>query len=84
LITIDTNPYKSIIVDSEGKLVTIREGDKIKFCLESGLVKRGTVTKLQGKEDKLKIQMMPKEKECEEIWSVMVMVDGSLKLDDEE
>jgi len=34
--------------------------------------------------DKLKIQMMPKEKECEEIWPAVVISEGSLKLIEED
>lgn len=81
MIDVVQNPYKSIVVESEEGSVTISEGDKIQFALESGLEKKGRVTKLQGKDDKLKIQIIPQDKECEEIWPVVVMVDGSLKLD---
>ncbi len=84
MITVVQNPYKSIVVETDEGSITISEGDKIKFALESGLEKRGRVTKLQGKDDKLKIQIISSEKECEEIWSAVVMADGSLKLDKEE
>lgn len=84
MIEVIQNPYKSVVVESDEGSVTISEGDKIQFALESGEVKKGRVTKLQGKDDKLKIQIMPSQKECEEIWSAVVMVDGSLKLDVEE
>ena len=85
MVTIEQNPYKSIIIlNEEEEKITIAEGDKIQFCLESGEIKRGVVTKLQGKNDKLKIQIVPSGKECEEIWSVLQMSDGSLKLQDEE
>lgn len=87
MVEILSNPYKSIVVqDEEGEKITIAEGDQIQFCLDSGIVKKGRVTKLQGKDDKLKIQMVPIDKECEEIWPIVVMSDGSLKLqeDDEE
>lgn len=85
MVIIERNPYKSIVVlDEEGERVTIAEGDKIEFCLESGEVKKGIVTKLQGKDDKLKVQMIPQNKECEEIWPVVVISDGSLKLQEEE
>jgi len=85
MIEILSNPYKSIIVqDSEGEEIIISEGNDIQFCLESGEIKKGRVTKLQGKNDKLKIQMMPVGKECEEIWCVIQMSDGSLKLQEDE
>ncbi len=82
---IKQNPYKSIVVEDEhGRDVTISEGDKIRFCTEGGELKKGYVTKLQGKDDKLKIQIVPVGGECEEIWSLISMADGSLNLDTEE
>jgi hypothetical protein len=82
MIEIDTNPYKSIvIVDDEGKLLTVSEGDKIEFAIEStGEVKQGLITKLNGKNEKLKIQIVPKDQNYEEIWPVVAISEGSLKL----
>ena len=81
MVEIKVDPYKSVIIlDADGEELTISEGDNIQFCLDSGLVKEGRITKLQGKGDKLKIQMMPKEKECEEIWPAVVISEGSLRL----
>jgi len=85
MVEIKVDPYKSVIIlDADGEELTISEGDNIQFCLDSGLVKEGRITKLQGKGDKLKIQMMPKEKECEEIWPAVVISEGSLKLIEED
>ena len=84
MINIIRNPYKSIIViNSKNEEVLISEGDKIKFCTESGELKQGTVTKLRGKDDKMRIQIMPEKGQCEELWMVVVMSDGSLILDKE-
>jgi len=85
MVEIKVDPYKSVVIlDADGEELTISEGDSIQFCLDSGLVKEGRITKLQGKGDKLKIQMMPKEKECEEIWPAVVISEGSLRLVEEE
>jgi len=85
MVEIKVDPYKSVVIlDADGEELTISEGDSIQFCLDSGLVKEGRITKLQGKGDKLKIQMMPKEKECEEIWPIVVMSEGSLRLVEED
>jgi len=85
MVEIKVDPYKSVIIlDADGEELTISEGDNIQFCLDSGLVKEGRITKLQGKGDKLKIQMMPKEKECEEIWPAVVISEGSLRLIEED
>jgi hypothetical protein len=82
MVEIDTNPYKSIvIVDDEGELLTISEGNKIEFTIEStGEVKQGFVTKLNGKNEKLKIQLVPINQNYEEIWPIVVISEGSLKL----
>ena len=83
MVEIKVNPYKSIIVENdEGKEITISEGNQIEFALETGEVIRGKVQKLQGKDDKLKIQLLPENKTCEEIWSAVVILDGSLKIYD--
>jgi len=85
MVEIKVDPYKSVVIlDADGEELTISEGDNIQFCLDSGLVKEGRITKLQGKGDKLKIQMMPKEKECEEIWPAVVISEGSLRLIEED
>ena len=82
MITVEKDPYKSIIVeDEDGELVTISEGDNVKFRTDSGELKQGKLIKFDGKKEKLKLQIMPVGSECEEIWSVMVMSEGSLVLD---
>ena len=82
MIDIQLNPYKSIVViDNEGELITISEGDTIQFEIETTkVVKQGIVTKFISKDEKLKIQMVPKNQTYEEIWPVIAMKDGSLKL----
>ncbi len=82
MIEISINPYKSIvIVDAKGELLTISEGDNILFALEgTGEVVKGVVTKFISKDEKLKIQIFNPDKNCEEIWSVVLIKEGSLKL----
>ena len=86
MVEIKINPYKQMIVESTNGDVVISENDKVRFITESGEVKIGSVVKLIGKGDKLKIQLMPSGKECEELWSVLQIADGSLRLyvEDEE
>ena len=84
MINIISNPYKSIIItDQKGKNITISEGNDIQFVTEQGEIKTGNVTKLIGKDEKLKVQILPDGKEYEEIWSVTVMKDGTLVLVEE-
>ena len=82
MICVVRNPYRSIVVEHDGDGVVISEGNSIKFNLESGKLIKGVVTKLSGKDEKLKIQIRPEGKdEHEQIWSVAVMEEGSLTLD---
>lgn len=81
LINVVENPYKSIVViDQKGNNVTISEGNNVQFVTEQGEIKTGNVTKLIGKEEKLKVQILPQGKEYEEIWSITTMKDGTLIL----
>ena len=84
MVEIKTNPYKQMVVNSANGDVVISETDKVRFITESGEVKIGSVVKLIGKGDKLKIQLMPEGKECEELWSILQIADGSLRLYDED
>lgn len=81
MVEIIVNPYKSIVIDSEDGLLTISEGDNVEFTIEStGEIKQGSITKFMGKDEKLKIQMIPTEQNYEEIWTVVAISEGSLKL----
>jgi len=84
MVEIKVNPYKQMVVDSINGDVVISETDKVRFITESGEVKIGSVVKLIGKGDKLKIQLMPEGKECEELWSILQIADGSLRLYNED
>ena len=86
MILLQTNPYKSIVVlDKDEKPVILSEGDNIQFDLENtGEVKVGHITKFNGKNEKLKIQIIPKDQTYEEIWPVIFMSEGSLKLVEDE
>jgi translation initiation factor IF-1 len=81
MVNVVTDVFKSFEVEGKNGTIRIDEGDKIKFCTEAGVDKRGVVTKIQGKGEKAKIQILPEGKECEEVWSVMVMAENSLALD---
>lgn len=86
MISVIKNPYKSIQVETdEGKVITIQEGNKISFIVElSGEMVTGVVTKFFSKDEKLKVQIFSLEQTCEQIWSVALMLEGSLKLVEDE
>lgn len=59
----------------------IDEGNKIEFQVESsGEVKTGRLTGISGKGDKTKITIMSEGGEHEEIWSLICISEGSLKV----
>jgi len=81
MINVIVNPYKSIQVETDEGDILIKEGDNIEFIVEStGESISGVVTKFQGKDEKLKIQIFSSEKTCEQIWPVVVISEGTLKL----
>jgi hypothetical protein len=82
MIVVETNPYKSIVVlNEDDEPIMISEGDKIEFTVEStGEIKKGIVTKFNSKNEKLKLQMVPDNETYEQIWPIIAMSEGSLKL----
>lgn len=78
MVNVITDAFKSFEVEGQNGTIRIDEGDKIKFCTEAGVDKRGVVTKIQGKGEKTKILILPEGRECEELWSIIAMAEGSL------
>jgi hypothetical protein len=64
----------------DGKKGTVNEGDDIEFITENGEKEKGNVLKISGKKEKTKIQIVPEAMEYEEIWSVVSIKDGTLKV----
>ena len=80
MVNVLTDTFRSIEVEGkEGKL-RIDEGDTIRFNTEQGELVQGTVTKLSGKGEKAKVQIIPVGAEREEIWSFGVVMEGSLEV----
>lgn len=79
-------PYKSIEVETEedGNQI-LSEGQKITFVTEGdGIVKEGIITGFKGsKADKVEVEIIPSGAGHKEIWKVIDMVEGSLKLVEE-
>ena len=85
MVKIEKDAYKSFVVMVDEEEVVISEGDKVEFVSEfTGEKKVGTITKISGKGDKTKIQIMPVNSQCEEVWSITVIAEDSLKLFEEE
>jgi hypothetical protein len=81
MLEISENIFKSIKVLSEdNEEIVIREGDYIEFTTESGEVKEGRIVKFNGKDDKIKLTILPKNSECHEIWNGTLILEGSLKI----
>jgi len=84
MVNVITDVFKSFEIEGEDGIIRIDEGDSVRFCTEAGVVKRGIIKKIQGKGEKAKIQILAEDKECEEVWSLIVMAEGSLKIDNGE
>jgi len=83
VIDIIATPYKSIeVTTEEGDIQTISESNKITFITEANSeVKTGIVTGFKGtKPEKVKVEMIPVGEGHTEIWGIIDMVEGSLKL----
>lgn len=78
MVTVSTDAYKSVEVLNGKRVVRIDEGDFIAFTTETGEIITGRVTKISGKGEKTKLQIVPKDSQKEEIWSVLVMAEDSL------
>jgi len=81
MINITENPYKSIQIETDEGIITVREGDNIEFIVEeSGEKVVGFVTKFISKDEKLKVQIFSKTWNCELIWPIVQISEGTLKL----
>ena len=84
MVMVSTDAFKSVEVLNGGKVVRIDEGNLINFATETGESITGRVTKISGKGEKTKLQIVPKDSQKEEIWSVMFIADDSLKVVEDE
>jgi len=83
MINVEKVPYKSIEIETDsGEFQTISVGNKITFIVEdTGLAKTGIVTGFKGtKPEKVEIEFIPSDGKHKETWSIVEMIEGSLKL----
>ena len=82
IIQINTSDAWNVMeIQFEGKTIVINENDTIEFVVDSsGELKTGILTKITGKGDKTKIQVRPLLMDCEEIWSIISIREGSFKV----
>jgi hypothetical protein len=66
--------------DFDGNTYEVNENDTVSFVTESGEKKNGIITKILGTKEKTKVQIIPTGMECEEIWSVMSIKDGTFRV----
>lgn len=84
MVTVSTDAFKSVEVLNGNKVIRIDQGNLINFATETGESITGRVTKISGKGEKTKFQIVPKDSQKEEIWTVLVMAEDSLKVVDED
>lgn len=87
MVNVLETPYKSIEVETkENGIQILSEGNKITFITEGNAeVKQGVVTGFKGsKPEKVEVEIIPSGENHKEIWKVIDMVEGSLKLINED
>jgi len=85
MVEVQRSAFKSFEIMKEGRVIRIDEGDTIQFSIETGEIITGILTKISGKEEKTKLQIVPKGEQKEEIWSIMVISEDTLTvIEDEE
>jgi predicted transcriptional regulator len=84
MVLVSENPFKSVEVETKEGTLRIDEGMKIKFAAETGEKISGTLTKISGRGEKTKLQIIPYGAQKEEIWALAVMMESSLGIDDSE
>lgn len=81
MVNVINDVFKSVVVEGAEGQLRVDEGDKIKFVVETtGVIKEGVLLKISGKGEKTKLQIMPKDNECEEVWSIVSMREKSLEV----
>jgi hypothetical protein len=85
MITVNRSAFKSVIVQNEiGEDLRIEEGMRVVFNTETGEIVKGDLVKISGKDDKTKLQIIPYNSQKQEIWELVVIGEGSLKIDEDE
>ena len=85
MIEVQRSAFKSFEIMKEGRVIRIDEGDTIQFSIETGEIITGILTKISGKEEKTKLQIVPNGEQKEEIWSIVVISEDTLTvIEDEE
>lgn len=77
---LDDKPWNVMEIEFEGKTTTVNEGDPISFVVETGELIEGITNKISGKGEKTKLQINPFGKEYEQIWSIVSIKEGTLKV----
>lgn len=81
MVQVITDAFKSFITeDADGNELRVDEGNTITFATEDGVVVTGKLTKISGKGEKTKLQIIPEGGQKEEIWSVIVLAEHSLSI----
>ena len=87
MVIVQKPAFKSFyVLDTEGVALRIDEGMNIQFATETGEKVVGKLSKIvnKGKNGcKTDLQIIPPNSQKEEIWSVVVMAEGSLSIIEE-
>jgi hypothetical protein len=81
IIPIDTKEAWNVFeFEFEGETYKVNEGDIVRFITELGEPKQGNLIKISGKKEKTNLQIVPTGYEHKEIWSVLSIKEGTLKI----
>ena len=85
MVQVERDAYKSIVVMCKNQEITISENDKITFVSDfTGEKKVGILTKISGKGEKTKLQIIPDGSQYEEVWPIIIIKEDTLVYAEEE
>ena len=79
MVEVLTDTFRSVeVAKADYTSLRVDEGDTIQFTTDDGELVRGHVDKISGKGEKVKFEITRDKASWSEIWSVIVMKEGSL------
>jgi len=85
MVNVNKSVYKSVEILKNGKVIRLDVGMDVIFSVKTGVIKRGNLVDIKGKEEKTRliIEVQGDEETHEENWELIVMDENSLDIDEE-
>jgi len=87
MVNVNRSAYKSIEIMKNEKVVRLDVGMDVIFTVKSGVLKKGNLIDIKGKDEKTKLVIETQGNEGEtheETWHLIVVDDDSLDIDEKE